>query len=141
MITIFSSTNRKNSYTHKIANTYLSVGELEAGINQLLKLDKGLEDKNLKENVLFNLGNAHYEIGEYLKSAEYFRDVLEINPGAYDAKINLEISLKKIRAGVISQEKDTQLNAAQSVRILEFVRRHQKPIAPNIPPSGNGDSY
>ena len=25
MITIFSSTNRKNSYTHKIANTYLSI--------------------------------------------------------------------------------------------------------------------
>ena len=53
----------------------------------------------------------------------------------------IEISLKKIRAEVISQEKDTQLNAVQSVRILEFVRRHQKPIAPNIPPSGHGDSY
>ena len=128
-------------FQYNIANTYLSVGELEAGINQLLKIDKGLEDKKLIENALFNLGNAHYEIGEYLKSAEYFRDVLEINPGAYDAKINLEISLKKIRAGVISQEKDTQLNAAQAVRILEFVRRHQKPIAPNIPPSGHGDSY
>jgi len=131
----------ENYFQYNIANTYLSVGELEAGINQLLKVNQSTEDKKLKENVLFNLGNAYYEIGEYHKSAEYFREVLIMSPESYDAKINLEISLKKTTSELKNQQNSTLFNAAQSVRILEFVRRNQKPIIPNIPQSSDVNSY
>jgi Ca-activated chloride channel homolog len=64
-------------------------------------------DPELAAAVAFNLGNAHYEVGDFDAAAEAYIESLRLDPGAPDAKHNLELALQRVREEQ-EQEPDPQ---------------------------------
>lgn len=53
-------------------------------------------DPELAADVAFNLGNAHYEVGDFDAAAQAYIESLRLDPGAPDAKHNLELALQRV---------------------------------------------
>ncbi len=53
-------------------------------------------DPELAANAAFNLGNAHYELGDFDAAAAAYIESLRLDPGAPDAKHNLELALQRV---------------------------------------------
>jgi Ca-activated chloride channel family protein len=54
-------------------------------------------DPELAADIAFNLGNAHYEVGDFDAAAEAYIESLRFDPGAPDAKHNLELALQRVQ--------------------------------------------
>jgi Ca-activated chloride channel family protein len=52
-------------------------------------------DPELAVDAAFNLGNAHFELGDFDAAAEAYIESLRLDPGAPDAKHNLELALQR----------------------------------------------
>lgn len=52
----------------------------------------------LQSNILYNMGNCSYQLGDFGKAAEYYRKGLELTPYDLNLKYNLELALKKLEA-------------------------------------------
>ena len=127
---------------YNLGNTYLALGEIEAGVERLLSVAHE-DDRELLWRTAFNLGHARYQAGHYLQAAHHFRDALLLAPDSVDAKVNLELALRKARATPPRGERDAAAPdaAAQTARILDFVRRLEAQRRPMLPPADNGDGY
>ena len=83
-------------------------------------LDQALQtaESDLAADAAFNLGNAHFEAGDYSLAAEAYMESLRHAPGEPDAKHNLELALMKLaeeqpeqgqdQAGPGGEEQDQQ---------------------------------
>lgn len=73
------------------ASYYLKdYGSAEAAFKQAARQEGGL-----KEDALFNLGNAYYRAGDKKKAAEVYRQVILENPKDKDAVHNLQLILEE----------------------------------------------
>ena len=128
---------------YNLGNTYLALGEIDAGVERLLSVaDSG--DRGLLWRVAFNLGHARYQAGRYLEAAYHFRDALLLAPESMDAKINLELALRKVRTTPPQVEQDPAAAAgasAPAARILEFIRRLEPAPRPALPPGSDHGGY
>ncbi len=52
-----------------------------------------------KENIRYNQGNACYRLQQYEQALENYKQCLLANPNDRDAKINYELTLKKLQQG------------------------------------------
>lgn len=88
----------KKKYEHwiyyNLGNTYSALGEIEPAIAQYEKA-LGVDDPELLYRTNFNLGNLYYELGEYGLSVAYYKESLAARSNDIDAKINLELAIKK----------------------------------------------
>ena len=127
---------------YNLGNTYLALGEIDAGVERLLSVAGG-HDRELLWRTAFNLGHARYQAGQYLRAAYHFRDALLLAPESVDAKVNLELALSKARAAPPREERDAAGPDAdsQAARILDLVRRLEAERRPALPPSDDGDGY
>jgi len=127
---------------YNLGNTYLALGEIDAGVERLLDVSHE-SDHELLWRTAFNLGHARYQGGRYLEAAHHFRDALLLAPESLDAKVNLELALSKARAVPPRAEQDPAAPDAdaQAARILDFVRRLEVERRPALPPAADGDGY
>lgn len=65
-------------------------GSAEAAFKQAAR-----QEGSLKEDALFNLGNAYYRTGDKKKAAEIYRQVILQNPKDKDAVHNLQLILEE----------------------------------------------
>ncbi len=65
-------------------------GSAEAAFKQAAR-----QEGSLKEDALFNLGNAYYRAGDKKKAAEIYRQVILQNPKDKDAVHNLQLILEE----------------------------------------------
>ena len=73
------------------ASYYLKdYGSAEAAFKQAAR-----QEGSLKEDALFNLGNAYYRAGDKKKAAEIYRQVILQNPKDKDAVHNLQLILEE----------------------------------------------
>ena len=125
---------------YNLANAQLALGDTDAGL-ELLQGIPGEVDPELRRRVAFNLGHAHYQAGRYRQAALRFRDALALGPESVDARINLELALRRMRAPPAAARAPAgpPAGGAQS-ELLERLRAQQVP-APALPPAGGADGY
>jgi Ca-activated chloride channel family protein len=51
---------------------------------------------DVQSNILYNMGNSSFQLGDYGKAAEYYKKGLELTPYDLNLKYNLELALKKL---------------------------------------------
>jgi len=56
-----------------------------------------MSDTQAKQNAFYNLGNNAYRMENYQEAVEAFKEALLLNPSDMDAKINLELAMKKMK--------------------------------------------
>lgn len=127
---------------YNLGNTYLALGEIDAGVERLLSVAPE-DDRELQWRTAFNLGHAHYQAGHYLQAAYHFRDALLLAPESVDAKVNLELALRRARPTPPRGERDAAPPdaAAQTARILDYVRRLAAERRLALPPADDGAGY
>ncbi|MFP4010518.1 MAG: tetratricopeptide repeat protein [Spirochaetaceae bacterium] len=117
---------------YNLGNVYYALGEVQAALGMWERAGDS-DEADILFGVAFNKGVYYYERGRYRDAYTQFQRALEIDPGNVDAKVNLELALRKIRAGeqVVRGEPpedggEAEGNSAQTVRILEYVRRKEE---------------
>ena len=126
---------------YNLGNVYHSLGEVNAAMD-LWDGAARTKDRNLLFNVQFNRGIAFYESGHYDEAYQAFRETLELNPSNMDAKLNLELTQKKLQAAAGTPNVNEGLvpgpsqGTEDAKRLLEYVRRKEGRIwIPAIPHS------
>lgn len=134
-----SGTEYQAWISYNLGNVYHSLGEVNAAM-ELWNVATHTTDKALLFNVQFNRGIAFYESGHYDEAYQAFRETLELDPANMDAKLNLELTQKKLQAaaGTPTITETASPSAIQgsedSDRLLEYVRRKEGRIwIPTIP--------
>jgi len=56
-----------------------------------------ISDTQAKQNAFYNLGNNAFRMENYSDAVEAFKEALLLNPSDMDAKINLELAMKKMK--------------------------------------------
>ena len=64
----------------------------------------GTMDETLRRSSDFNQGNALYRLERYEDAAEAYKRVLRVSPDDLDAKINLELTLRRLRGEEVPEE-------------------------------------
>jgi len=89
----------KDYALYGLASTYLAQEEYDSALVRLADISPEMPDE-IRSGLWYQIGIAAYRKGLYDQSLTYFRKALEIDPGAMDAKINLELC----RRSMISSE-------------------------------------
>ncbi len=87
---------------YNLGNVYNALGEGEAAFAVWDKAE-GADSDKLIFRVYFNRGHLAYQRGEYRRAYENYREAVRRNPSSREAKVNLELSLSKLRAGGSAQ--------------------------------------
>ena len=115
-----------------LGNVYAALGEKESAMTTLHKALTG-RNHELIFNTNFNLANLYYESSQYNKAVKHYIEALKANPNAIDAKINLELALKKLKSQPIitkitNQENDATGLNKQSQQILDLVQKREEAV-------------
>lgn len=81
-----------------LGNVYLSLGENESAFLIWQKAQKICEDKNLLFKLYYNQGHLNFQIGDFSKAYQLFKQALLLKPGNRRAIVNLELTLDKMQA-------------------------------------------
>jgi tetratricopeptide (TPR) repeat protein len=65
-------------------------------IDSLTRALRSAKKPEVQSNILYNMGNCSYQLGDFGKAAEYYRKGLELTPYDLNLKYNLELALKKL---------------------------------------------
>jgi tetratricopeptide (TPR) repeat protein len=131
---------------YDLGTTYTSLGELSAGTRVLqgpLQALVGKErldhwEKELHFRVSFNRGVAHFEMGSYGEAVKDFVQALRLKPQSWDAKVNLELSIRASQARplVLSEESRQEPDPRRREeisRVLANLHEEEKPIWVSAP--------
>lgn len=131
-----STGDETDRVSYDLANVFHSLGEAEAALD-LWKKASSTDDTQLLYGIAYNEGVQYYELGNYDQAYSSFRTALQYNPSSMDAKINLELSLRKIQ-GTQSQaeaassqappktQQAEQMSDQEATRVLEYIRRKEE---------------
>lgn len=72
----------------------LAAGEAAAAAAELARAAE-LADGELEARALYNLGNAHAAGGDWRAAVEAYQQALRLDPEPLDAKVNLELALRR----------------------------------------------
>lgn len=112
---------------YNLGNVYHSLGEAEAAMG-MWKEAESAQEHELLFNTSFNRGTLLFELGKYREAYDEFRHALEIDPSRVEAKINLELALRKIGGG--SQQSQSHGDQPPKKRedpdrILDYVKKKE----------------
>ena len=126
---------------YNLANAYLALGDSDAGLALLQRVGDDAPPE-LRRRVAFNLGHAHYRAGRYREAALHFRDALMLGPQSADARINLELALRRMHGGPPepAPAADGTLAGGAESDLLERLREQQA-AAPALPPDSGAGGY
>lgn len=130
-INAFADKRYKNYVSYNLGNTYSSLGEIESAVTEL---EKAAFDKNqkLRYRANFNLGVIYYDLGDFGRAVNFFKESLRAIPKDIDAKINLELSILSLN-NKLSGEDDTIVNINQIKqedidKILDKIRTQEEAV-------------
>lgn len=84
---------------YDLGNVYAALGEPAAARDTIGRALDG-QGNELLFRAHFNLGTLEYEQGRFEEAARSFVEALRRKPGDLDAKVNLELALRKVQAAV-----------------------------------------
>ena len=117
---------------YNLGNVYFALGEIDPALITLAESAE-VYDKNLLYKVNYNLGNIFYELGKYESAVSYFIKSLQANPDSVNAKINLELSIKRLLASSrdsfeqVTGSEENILNE-ESREVLDIVQNKEDQI-------------
>lgn len=122
--------------SYDLANVYHSLGEAEAALD-LWKKASNTKDSALLFALSYNEGVQYYELGKYDDAYNSFRSALTYDPSSMNAKVNLELALRKIQGTQSPAENSSsppkdqtaannQMSDQEATRVLEYVRRKEE---------------
>jgi tetratricopeptide (TPR) repeat protein len=132
---------RRSFLDYNLANVYVSLGELEPGL-AALEVAAARDVPELRFRVAYNLGSVLFQLGRAGEAALAFRDALLESPSTHDAKVNLELALRKIASNAepnANSEVPSSGSGEATDLVLEFVRRREAAAA--TLPAANGSGY
>lgn len=91
-------------------------------VQAFTRIVSSLEDKNLKQKAIYNMGNVLFKSGNLENSIEMYKQALRMNPDDMDAKINLELAQKKLE----EQQKQNQDKNQQNKQDKQQQKQQQK---------------
>lgn len=101
--------NNSEYEVYALSSTYLMQNEDSSAINNLKKLEN-TTNIELASSVSYQLGIIAFRKQEYKLAASYFKKSLEKEPARMDAKINYELSIKRIDDELIQKTKNVKMN-------------------------------
>ena len=112
---------------YNLGNAYYSLGETQGALAMWEKA--GLtQDPALRFHIAYNTGCLYYELGKYREAYGEFRYALRLEPSAVDAKINLELSLRKMASGgepPPAAKSKSHGPGDDGGRILDYIKRKE----------------
>jgi tetratricopeptide (TPR) repeat protein len=145
-----SGKNWEDWIDYDLGTLYIALGEVNPGIRVLSRSLEGFgdvqteptrRDRELFFRSYFNLGVASYETGNYREAAASFVQALRLRPDSWDAKVNLELSLRgmmkaagggRAHSGAASENVDEQPDPERD-ELLESIHREEKPAWVSAP--------
>ncbi len=112
---------------YNLANVYHSLGETDAALG-MWKEAEAAQDHELLFATSFNRGTLLFELGKYREAYDEFRHALEIDPSRVEAKINLELALRKLGGGGPSSQShgdQPPKKREDPDRILDYVKKKE----------------
>jgi tetratricopeptide (TPR) repeat protein len=113
---------------YNLGNLYFSLGEPETAMEAWENADSE-SDLELLFRIYFNKGIYFYEKGMFRDAFESYKSALVLKPQDIDAKINLELSYRKILSAERIENKpqtDTRELEDNSQRVLQYVQRKEE---------------
>jgi putative lipoprotein len=95
---------------YALSSTYLMQNETSSSMNNLMVLEN-TRDKELSSSVFYQLGIIAFKRQQYKEATSYFKKSLEKEPTKIDAKINYELSIKKLDDELIQKAKSAKIDA------------------------------
>lgn len=120
---------------YNLGNSYYAVGESDPALQTLSAMAAGA-DAELAFRTRYNLGYMEYQRGRYEAAADHFVAALQYRPSDRDAKINLEITMQKLRGGASATGEPTGPTDAedQALRILEYIHTKEEGVWESLEP-------
>ncbi len=131
---------------YDLGNVYASLGEPAAARDTITRALEG-QGRELLFRAQFNLGALEYEQGRFEDAANSYVEALRQKPGDVDAKVNLELALRKMHAGAAQREISTasaQRIDRRTSEILDIARQketHAWQSAPRQPAPEKGNDW
>lgn len=97
---------------YALSSTYLMQNEDASAMNNLKKIEN-TKDEKLSSSVFYQLGIIAFKKQEYKEAASYFKKSLEKEPSKIDAKINYEISIKRMDDELLQKAKKAKTNSKE----------------------------
>jgi tetratricopeptide (TPR) repeat protein len=98
-IRALESARDRSVLVYNLGNVYHALGETESAIDALNRAASEGSWDELVFRAHYNLGNIYYELGNYSGAVDSYIASLMASPNDIDAKINLELALKKMSGG------------------------------------------
>lgn len=135
-----------NDYAvYGLASTYLSQDEYDPALSRLSSI-RDSNDAAIRAAVWYQAGVIAYRRGEFDEAVRCFRDSLRNDPGAEDAKVNLELS----RRSLVERESSASASPAPFVEgnqaddgtesIFNLVRKKEQDRWKNVEGDGSSPS-
>lgn len=133
--------------TYDLGTQYVALGELKAGLRTLGEAEAGdaagrsRASGELAYRRAFNLGVARFEAGQFQEAAWGFIEALRRKPDSWEAKHNLELSIRSSRssaqrgADAASPRTDPR-SGEQAQRLLQRLHEQEEPIWRSAPSTG-----
>ena len=110
---IAESKDNKSEYAlYALSSTYLMQNEVLSAMNNLKKVENTTE-KELSSSVFYQMGIIAFKQQQYKAAASYFKKSLEKVPSKIDAKINYELSIKRIDDEMIQKAKSAKMSTKE----------------------------
>ena len=101
--------NKAEYEIYALSSTYLMQNEDSSAVNNLKKIENTTDEK-LSSSVFYQLGIIAFNKQQYKLATSYFKKSLEKEPSKLDAKINYEISIKRIDDELLQKAKNAKIN-------------------------------
>jgi tetratricopeptide (TPR) repeat protein len=126
---------------YDLGNVYYALGETEPAVRALSRSIQG-EGQELRFRAHFNLGGIYYDLGRYEDAVAQYVEALRVYPVDVDAKVNLELSLKRLQSGSgeqpAPQSKSEPSRSTQQV--LDLAREKERTLWSAPPDEQEDDS-
>jgi Ca-activated chloride channel family protein len=101
--------NSKSPVPH--FNTAAALYKMEDYVRSIEALTEALKSADSAEQIAqihYNLGNNHFQLGNYDKAAEHYIEALKETPYDLDTKFNLELALEKLSGQSAPAQEEVQ---------------------------------
>ena len=120
---------------YNLGNVFNALGETEAAVEEL-NIASHAKNRELLFRSQFNLGNISFRLGKYKDAVEYYKKAVKAKSNNLDAKINLELAVKKMeKEEALNQisnsekpEKKQIVNTEKTENLLNYVKQKEAAV-------------
>ena len=121
--------NKPDYAMYALSSTYLMQNEVSSAMNNLKKLEN-TKDTELSSSVFYQLGIIAFKQQQYKVAASYFKKSLEKEASKIDAKINYELSMKRMDDELIQKARNAKMSMKEDDdaynAIIDIFKKQEK---------------